>query len=220
MSVIVEVEVPPHGFVFGRLLNLEPGIKVHVEQIAPTGDAVMPFSWVSGDIESFEENLEDRMEYEVILTDGINDRRLYRFDWNDDDELVRTVVNSDGAVLEASGTHQVWKFKIRFDKRKDVSRFHEHCNEQGIPVTLQRIYNPIEVSGTVQGMTTTQARTLVDALEEGYFDIPRKTSLVELADMYGISDQAVSERLRRAMAELVESSLTTEDEQMMVSVSD
>jgi hypothetical protein len=51
------------------------------------------------------------------------------------------------------------------------------------------------------------------AVEAGYHDIPRTCTTVELADKLGISDQAVTERLRRAIVNLVSNTLlAAEDE--------
>lgn len=41
----------------------------------------------------------------------------------------------------------------------------------------------------------------------GYYDIPRGCTTKELADELGISDQAVTERLRRAIGSLVRHTL-------------
>jgi predicted DNA binding protein len=215
MGVIIEFSVAPEDFGLGELLSLGPDTEVRVEQLVPIGDKVMPFSWVSGDTDSFEEDADDNgMAHSVVLADPARDRKLYRLEWNErDDELIEGILESDGAVLNATGTHEEWEFGVRFRRREDLSEFHGHCAEHGVPILVNRIYNPIEVSGDSRmGMTSTQAETLVDALEKGYFDIPRKTSLVELADDYGVSDQAVSERIRRATSELVEASLLVEEE--------
>lgn len=215
MGVIVEFSVRPDEFKLGSMLSLTPDMKTHVEQLVPVGDKVMPFSWVTGDTETFEKNIDENgVEYSVVLVDEKNDRKLYRLEWNqDDDELIQAVLRSEGAVLDAEGTHEKWSFRIRFREREKLSEFHEYCLEHGVPITVKRMYNPIEVSGNSRrGMTQTQVETLVDAYEAGYFDIPRKTTLVEIADEYGVSDQAVSERLRRATAELVEKSLMPEME--------
>lgn len=215
MGVIIEFSVAPEDFGLGEVLSLGPDTEVRVEQIVPMGDTVMPFSWVSGDIDSFEENVDNNgMTHSVVLTDPARDRNLYRLEWNErDDELIEAILDNQGAILNATGTHEEWEFGIRFRRREDLSDFHEYCSENEVPILVKRIYNPIEVSGDSRmGMTTTQAETLVDALEKGYFDIPRKTSLVELADDYGVSDQAVSERIRRATSELIEASLLVEEE--------
>lgn len=215
MGVIIEFSVAPEDFGLGEVLSLGPDTEVRVEQLVPMGDKVMPFSWVSGDTESFEENADDNgMTHSVVLADSARDRKLYRLEWNErDDELIEGILDNQGAILNATGTHEEWEFGVRFRRREDLSDFHEYCAEHEVPILVKRIYNPIEVSGDSRmGMTSTQAETLVDALEKGYFDIPRKTSLVELADDYGVSDQAVSERIRRATSELVEASLLVEEE--------
>ncbi len=212
MGVIVEFSVSPEDFKLGQLLCLDPNIQVVVEQLVPIGSKVMPFAWVSGDIEVFEKNISSRIEYEVVLVDDVNERKLYRLEWDEDaDELIQSILRSEGAVLDAEGSKDEWNFRVRFRTREDLSEFHSYCGDNDVRTKVQRIYNPIEVSGNSRmGMTPTQARTLVDALDAGYFDIPRRTSLVEMSNMYGISDQAVSERIRRATAELIRSSLLLE----------
>ena len=215
MGVILEFSVRPEGFKLGKILHLGPETEVRVEQLVPVGDKVMPFSWVSGDTDSFEVRAEeDGMEYSIVLTDEKNDRKLYRLEWNqDDDELIQAILLSEGAVLDAEGTHEEWSFRVRFRERENLSDFHEYCLGHGVPIKVKRMYNPIEISGSSRtGMTKTQVETLVDSYEEGYFEIPRKTTLVELSEKYGVSDQAVSERLRRATAELIEKSLMPEVE--------
>jgi predicted DNA binding protein len=56
-------------------------------------------------------------------------------------------------------------------------------------------------------VTGPQREALVLAVERGYYDIPRRCSTAELAAVLGVSDQAVSERLRRGIATLVERTL-------------
>ena len=55
-----------------------------------------------------------------------------------------------------------------------------------------------------------QAETLRLALETGYFDVPRDVTLQDLADELGVSDQTVSERLRRGIATVVDDALEDE----------
>lgn len=52
-------------------------------------------------------------------------------------------------------------------------------------------------------LTETQRDTLALALEEGYYDRPRKTDLEALADRLAISRSAVSQRIRTAELKLV-----------------
>lgn len=48
------------------------------------------------------------------------------------------------------------------------------------------------------------------AIEAGYFAIARETTLVDLASTFDISDQAVSECLRRAQRNLVRATVLAE----------
>ena len=54
------------------------------------------------------------------------------------------------------------------------------------------------------GLTDRQSEALRIAYERGYFDIPRRASLEDIAAELDISASSVSERLRRAQTELIE----------------
>jgi len=219
MAVIIEFSVPSDCFKFGEILSLKPGVRVKVEQMVPMGDTIMPFSWVTDDTESFEEGLEKNgIPHTVVLEDDENERKLYRLEWSaDDDDLIQAILASKGSVLNASGNPDEWNFSVRFSERVDLSKFHRRCRSDDLAIGIDRIYNPIEVSGNSRdSMTLTQTQTLIEALDAGYYDIPRDASLINLAEKYGISDQAVSERLRRATAELIKSSLVRSEEGIYV----
>ncbi|WP_433629498.1 helix-turn-helix domain-containing protein [Halomicrococcus sp. NG-SE-24] len=48
-----------------------------------------------------------------------------------------------------------------------------------------------------------ERETLRVALEKGYFEVPRATTLVEIADELGRSDVEVSQQLRRGMGDVL-----------------
>jgi predicted DNA binding protein len=62
-------------------------------------------------------------------------------------------------------------------------------------------------SGIWFGLTPAQRETLVAAVDGSYYPIPRRLSTEDLADRFDISDQAVTERLRRAIVALTENAL-------------
>lgn len=62
------------------------------------------------------------------------------------------------------------------------------------------------------GLTEPQRDTIVTAYKAGYFEIPREVSLVDFAEQQGLSHQALSERVRRGLRNLVDSTLITDDE--------
>jgi predicted DNA binding protein len=61
-------------------------------------------------------------------------------------------------------------------------------------------------------LTPAQREVIITALKEGYFEIPRDTNLVEIAEELDISNQAVGERMRRAVAKLARSTVIASSE--------
>ena len=55
-----------------------------------------------------------------------------------------------------------------------------------------------------------QRELLESATNEGYFKVPRETSLAELARAYGMSDQEASEQLRHGLDVLIRETLLDE----------
>lgn len=78
---------------------------------------------------------------------------------------------------------------------------------------IERIFNPTKPdAGPWYGLTATQRETLTYAAEEGYYSLPRQISTKELADRFDVSDQAITERLRRGIATLVMNTLLVDQE--------
>ena len=58
--------------------------------------------------------------------------------------------------------------------------------------------SPHDIS--VDAQLTDDQRTLIeDAVEAGYFEVPRKTTIVDLEAEHDLSDREVSRRLRRGV---------------------
>lgn len=69
---------------------------------------------------------------------------------------------------------------------------------------LRRLTRDGETESPGKRLTDRQDEALRTAYEVGYFDIPRQTSLEEVAAELDISASSVSERLRRAQTQLIE----------------
>lgn len=67
------------------------------------------------------------------------------------------------------------------------------------------------MAGGQFGVTPKQREALVTALQAGFYDIPQRATMTEVADTLGISQQALSKRLRRAHGNLVSNVLTVEE---------
>ena len=218
MSVIVELSLPSTVFHLGDILSTEGETTVTLETMVPLGDRSVPLFRVHGSARSsFEAAVRNHSavsDIHAVSTHG--DEALYALSWRStDDTFLGMVKRLDGHVLEATGGAERWQFQLRFPSHGALSSFQESCLEADLPLEIERIYNPTKPdAGPWFGLTTPQRETLSAAVENGYYSLSRRTSTEELAEEFDISDQAVTERLRRAIETLVTNTLllTTEDD--------
>lgn len=104
-----------------------------------------------------------------------------------------------------------WRLGLAAPDREALSDFREHCLERGVDVSVERLYEVAEWSSGAPALSGRHRATLRAALEEGYFEIPRTATQHDLAERLGVSGSAVSQRLRRAMRELVSGSIEQSD---------
>lgn len=217
MAVIVNLRIPAESFALGRILALEGGGTVELENMVPLGERAVPFFSVSDEVrETFENSVNDHPSVQGITeVSKHDDERLYSLEWNvERDVFFQGIVEMDGSLLSATGTPATWEFEIRFPTHEALSEFQDYCSNAHLPLEVGRIYNPVKPgTGVWYGLTTAQRTTLLRAVRGGYYAIPREMSTQELADELEISDQAVTERLRRAIETLTESTLIADEEE-------
>jgi len=203
MSVITEIRISSDAFELGQILSLEQTSAIELETLVPSGDVTVPLFWVYEPVENgFLEAVE---RYPTVNTvtevDVFDDRTLIRIDWDaSQDHLFQCILEHDGQILGATGSSEGWNFEIRFSDRETLSQCQTCCEDAHISLELTRIYNPTDPeAGPWYGLSEPQREALTLAIRRGYYDIPRGCTTAELADELGISDQAVTERLRRAI---------------------
>lgn len=215
MSVIAELRIPSSEFELGRILAVEGGMTIELETMVPLGQTAVPFFWIYNDHrESFEETVRRHPSVQsVSLMETHDDRSMYSMEWVTDRDLVFDGISeADAQLLAALGTESNWEFELRFPSHDALSAFKNHCENARIPLEVSRIYNPTKPdAGPWYGLSGPQRDTLVRAVEAGYYSIPRGISTQELANEFDISDQAVTERLRRAIVRLVENTLIAKE---------
>lgn len=211
MAVIANLRIPSDSFELGRILDLNASGAIELENLVPMGEKAVPFFSVSDAVrEDFESNVEDHPSVDRIVEVTRHDgERLYSLDWNvGRDVFFQGVLDLRGQLLSGTGTADTWQFEIRFLTHENLGEFQEHCSNAHIPLEVGRIYNPVRPgTGMWYGVTEPQRVALMRAVQRGYYSIPRETSTMELAAELGISDQAVTERLRRAIETLTENTL-------------
>jgi predicted DNA binding protein len=210
MTVIAELTIPADAFELGRILSLKSGGRVSLESVVPMGDSVIPFVRTHDSDTAFA----DRVRRHPFVSDfhrvgSRGGQTLYAIDWSiEQDRFIDSILATDGQVIGAVGTPDRWQFELRLPSHAALSAFSGRCERADIPITVDRIYNPTNPdAGPFFGLTEPQRETLIMAVEAGYYSLPRQTVTKELGAELGISDQAVSERLRRAITNLVENTL-------------
>ncbi|MFC7142379.1 helix-turn-helix domain-containing protein [Halosimplex aquaticum] len=213
MSVIAEISIPATEFELGRIMDVSRSGTVELESLVPTGERAVPFFWVyEADFEAFEATVaRDPSVSKLVQIDTYDDRVLYTFEWSvENDAVFRSVREVNAYILNATGTGDSWRFELRFPSHEAMSTFRERCRADGVGFEVIRVYNPNDPDvGPWFGLTERQREAIVLAVEKGYYDIPRNCTTVELADCLGISDQAVTERLRRAIVRLTTNTILT-----------
>ena len=215
MSVIAEFRIPPHDFKIGRILSIPGSGSIELERIVPIGNDTIPLFWYhDSPPELFLESLQQHpIVNDAVAVDEFEDRTLFRLDWDvSHDPLFRSIMATDGKVLHGRATQEYWELEIRFSGHADLTDFRDRCEAAAISLEVRSISSQSSVEDRAwYGLTDRQREALSLAVERGYYDIPRECSTKDLARELDISDQAVTERLRRAIATLVDHTLHTPD---------
>jgi len=196
---------PPE--VIANALASTPETTIEVEAaMADDPDEPALFVWATdGDLDDFEAGLRDQPGLGAVeLLDDLEDRRLYRVDLGPDApvSVYRSMVSVGAARLGTAGTHDGLRIRLRLPDRDALVEFRDRLVDGGVQVTVQRLYTEREGRVDEHDLTEKQRETVAAAVAAGYFEVPRKAKLADVADALDVSRQAASERLRRGMSKL------------------
>ncbi|APW98523.1 bacterio-opsin activator [Halobiforma lacisalsi AJ5] len=183
--------------------------RIRLEEIYRTdADRLKLLFWATGEgLDSLRAVLTDDSNVaSVSLLDDAGERRLYSVVLTEEAATGLTypvAAEHDVVLLEAVVTDST-VVRARAPNRTALFSYREECANRGIELRLKRIYREEAWTTDRYGITNRQWEALEAALEAGYFEVPRGTTLSELATELGISDQALSARLRRGQANLLE----------------
>lgn len=212
MSVIADFTVPADSFTLHQALTAEPEMTVEAERLAShSAEWLFPFHWATGgDFETFHEAMEDDPTVaNATAIEESEDSVLYQIEWSDEIiDLVTEITDQHASIIEAKAHGEKWRLQLRFAEEGGISTFQEHFEERGRSFEVNRIYRPSAPRQREFGLTAEQRDALVTAFQKGYFTVPRALSIEELADVLNISSNAVSQRIRRGSATLIQHTLT------------
>lgn len=206
MTVIADITVPADAFELGRVLQDFPEVVIELERIVPLQETIIPLFWISGtdcaDIEAALGKSPQTKSVRQLTT--TNEKTLFEVHWSSEiNGIVAALVETRAKILEATGKAETWDFRLRFGTHEQLSEFNMALTNQGIPVTLRHLYNPSPPEET-ETLSDEQYEALTMAYQRGFFEVPRRITLTDLAEDMEISDSALSQRMRRALAIVVE----------------
>ncbi|SFS80561.1 helix-turn-helix domain-containing protein [Halostagnicola kamekurae] len=213
MSLLAEFEVASPDFVLGPTLEAAPALDIELErQYALVPEQPILFCWIrSPDETNVDRALErDRTVARFDRLERSGGRDLYRLERSDRSrteviESYRRWVALGGELLTSRAVDGRWTFEMRFPDRGSFTEYHRFLERQGVEFDLLRIADGEQTGESV--LTQSQREALTLANEYGFFSVPREATLSDIAGALGISDQAVSERIRRGQARLIEAYL-------------
>lgn len=204
---------------FREALAAAPGMTLELEDIRQKADEPRRFVvWASGgDFDEFEAGLaaDPTVGSHHRLAD-LGEHRLYRLTLSEAGQRksgYSKVIEEDVVLLDLTFRAGELVALARLPSREALTAVREAYRERGITFRLERLYSEAETGDggptDAFGVTDAQREALVRALEAGYYDVPRGTTLDPIAEELGISTTALSTRLRRGQQNLLRHTLAS-----------
>ncbi|KAB1198952.1 DNA-binding protein [Haloferax sp. MBLA0078] len=207
----VELGCPLDGSYLGAALE-DSDLEIVFVPGVQTSETPVPYFTAQGpDVDVVDDLLESHAgveEYELVA-DG-REERLYRCRWViEEDGIISTIRTHDGIVRQMEGSSDGWVLSVFFPTNEHAAQFHDACLEQQIAIDIRRVERSRLDRRQLPnyGLSEKQLTALELAFVRGYFETPKESSLTNIAAEIDISEQALSQRLRRALNHLVESAI-------------
>ena len=210
MGFVTEVRLAHPDLLLAPTLEAYPDATIRYEYETVTDDAELCFVTVfDADYPRLEETLAtDHTVSDPTRIATFADRAVYRLTVDTPVEVVPNRCAERGLfVFEVTTDGRWWVPRMHVPDRDVLASFREYARDHGISFRMNKLYELTPTDDRSYFLTEQQHEILLLAYYAGYYDIPRAVSQDYLADRLGISGSAVSQRLRRAVAELIAATL-------------
>lgn len=226
MSIHVEFTISTDRFELGNFIEGYDNLVAELEQVVPAQNRAIPYVRVTGPASELDSLTKTFKESEKITSVTVLDKLtiperadyqyLYRIDWILDDlDIIKGIINADGDILEGESMGSYWNLRFRFDNHDKVAEFYQFLTTSEITdFTIESIFelDSRKDQNEEYELTTEQRKALTIAAQQGYFENPRGITLAELGDELNITQQAASQRVRRALRNVVFQTLNIPDQ--------
>ncbi|TYL39515.1 bacterio-opsin activator [Natronococcus pandeyae] len=212
MGFVLEARLSHQDLVLMPTIEAVSGVTVRYEYTVSAAEDTSLFVSVFG---SEYEAVEQAMEADHTVSNPnrivtFPNRAIYRVTMESALDPIPPRCAEEGLfVFKITSDKQGWIVRIYLPDRGALVTFRESCQEREISFRVRQLQESNSNDDATYFLTEQQHEILLLAYYAGYYDIPRRVSQGDLADQLGISTSAVSQRLRRAVAELVSATLET-----------
>lgn len=209
MGFILEARLSHRNLVLMPTIEAVSGVTMRYEYAAPATDTSLFISVFGGEYEAVERALEaDHTVSDSVRIATFANRAIYRVTTESALDPVPPRCSEEGLfVFKITSGDQGWIVRTYLPDREALAVFRESCRDRGISFRVRQLQESEPSDDATYFLTEQQHEILLLAYYAGYYDIPRRVSQGDLADQLDISTSAVSQRLRRAVAELVATTL-------------
>lgn len=212
-TALADVTISSESFELGEILHDNQELRIELTQFVPTGDSLVPYFWVeTANCEAFEDAVrsDERVAALTVVDEGA-DKRLYHIEWTDPmnvNGFLQAIRTHDVIVEAGVGTADTWRFRLRAADHEALASFRQACTDNGVKLEVQRVCSSNTGAYDIDGLTANQRDALRVATRLGYFETPSRATLDEVGAELGISSQAASKRIRRAVETLVDNAVS------------
>ncbi len=216
MSIILDFRMQTPIMKDARAAAPDMKYEVLEERIDDSGVAKIVFAASGGKYSRLEAAMEDDPSISETrpLSNAGEEPRLYR--------VTLTPAGKQGMVYPFAVEYDVifqsmrlstdsTEIRANFPNREVIQEFQSYCDEHDLEFRFVRIFREEkfrnQTNPTIDQLSSAQEEALLLALQSGYFDIPRRTDFDELSEAFGISNQAVSQRIRRGLKAVLEATM-------------
>jgi predicted DNA binding protein len=208
MSLMVEFQISGPPLTMPDAAAAVPDVTLEFERWRDRGQEVHWYVWADGErldrVTAAFEDLPNVPSASVV--NGGAARRLYRVTMEPAIDRPPNDIFMGGTVTGGRIRAHCLHFTARATGRDVITSATQYLQRNDIDLTVLRLSHAT-TDRTHGRLTDPQFEALVTAYEMGYFDANERVTQREIADELGISRSSLSERLRRAEAQLVEAEI-------------
>ncbi|WP_306054428.1 helix-turn-helix domain-containing protein [Natronococcus wangiae] len=212
MGFVLEARLSHEDLVLMPTIEDVSGVTIRYEYTVSSGEDTFLFVSVFGnEYEAVEEAIDaDHTVSDSTRIAAFPNRTIYRVTLASALDPLPAQCSEEGLfVFKLTSGERGWIIRIYLPDRDALAVFREGCRDRGVSFRVRQLQESGSLDDATYFLTEQQHEILLLAYYAGYYDIPRRVSQGDLAEQLGVSTSAVSQRLRRAIAELIAATLET-----------